>query len=323
MLSQRRKNYLIGGISLISILILIWGFNYLKGKSFITGYNTYHVRYENTNGITESAFVTLHGYKVGYVKKVSLNLQHSSKIKVEISVDKKVKLPVGTVARITSLDIMGTKVIELVVTRETFYHKNGDLLVSDSEEGLKDQISVQLQPLKIKLENLIQEINESLLIIRSVLDPDAQNNLKNVIATLNSTFIHLNRVARNLDNITTEQEDNINTAVENFSSITGTLSKSDTDIKDIISNLATLTKMLSDTSSVGMLSNINQSVSSLGSIVKKIEDGEGTLGKLSSSDSLYYSLQALIKDLDALSVDIKAHPKRYINVSVFGRDKRE
>ena len=316
-LNQRKKNILIGAVVLTSFLILVWGFNYLKGKNFLTNYHEYHVHYENTNGLSESAFVTLHGYRVGYVKKIKLEMQNEAKISVLITVDKKIKLPVGTVARITSMDIMGTKVVELVVTESSIYHKNGDLLNSDSEEGLKDQISVQLQPLKMKIEDLIFGIGEALQTIQIMLDPQTQHNLKNALASLNVTLTNLGSITGTIDNIASGNEIKLNLAVKNFTNFVNN------DLQSISNNLTILTKTLSDSISYETIGNLNNTILTLNNIVTKIENGEGTLGKLSASDTLHNALQVLVKDLDELAIDIKENPKRYINVSVFGGKEKK
>jgi len=249
-------------------------------------------------------------------------MQNHAKIKCEITVDKKINVPLGTVARIASSDIMGTKVVELVISDSPYFHVNGDMLFSDSEESLKDQVSVQLLPLKQKLEDLLQSVDNAMKIVRGVFDNSTQQNIRSSFASFNNTFNNLQRISATIDNTIKEQEKNINLAVQNISRITSTINESNTDIKGILKNMNSASKLIADAPISETIINLDQTVSMLNNFVKKIETGEGTLGKLSVNDSLYNSLKQLVNNMDELSIDIKTNPKRYINVSVFGRDKR-
>jgi phospholipid/cholesterol/gamma-HCH transport system substrate-binding protein len=63
--------------------------------------------------------------------------------------------------------------------------------------------------------------------------------------------------------------------------------------------------------------NLDAVSSSLRTVLGRMEAGEGTLGRLSTDEALYTNLSAAASSLDSLLVDLRAHPNRYINISIF------
>lgn len=305
-ISQRNKFILTGVIVIISLLILIWGFSYLRGRHIFSDDNTYYVIYENTNGLTKSAAVTMHGYKIGEVASITLDLTNKPQIEVALFIKEDVKLPLGTVAKIISSDIMGTKAVELIITDTTAFHKNDDFLKADAEESIKDMVNTQIIPLKNKIEILLQETQSAMQAVNAILDKSAEQNIKRMLVSFNSTLTHLNKLATVLDSATHNQGSNIG-------NIIGNINKISTDFKGI-------SQTLSEAPLDKTLKNIDSTMKKIAVTFAKIDNGEGTVGQLIANDSLYNSLLQMSNSINQLTTDIKANPKKYINVKMFGKN---
>ena len=146
----------LGILMVFSITAFIWGLSYLKGHDLFKNISYYHVKYDRIDGLQESSEVTLNGYKVGQVRKISFADQFSGKLIVTIMVDGDFRIPVNSVAQIVSSDIMGTKSIKLNFdTNSTELYSSNDTIPGAIENDLKEQVSMQVLPLKNKAEQLL------------------------------------------------------------------------------------------------------------------------------------------------------------------------
>jgi phospholipid/cholesterol/gamma-HCH transport system substrate-binding protein len=90
-------------------------------------------------------------------------------------------------------------------------------------------------------------------------------------------------------------------------------------LKPLLTKFNTIADSLQAVKIGETLNSANKAVSSLQRIVSKLEKGQGTAGKLLMNDSLYVGLNKALLDLDKLLIDVRLQPKRYVNVSIFGK----
>ncbi len=320
-LSQKTKFSIIGILITITLFLLVWGINYLKGKNVFSNENIYIVSYKHVNGLSESSPVLLSGYKVGSVYSIKINFEQMGKIDVEIGIDPKINIPIGTVARIFSTDLMGTKAIELEFSESKQFYQPGDTLVPDTEESLQEQVSIQMLPLKHKAEDLLKEMEEALKIIRLVFNEKSREEIQNSFTYINYSTKNINSITGTLDTLLLSQSGNIGFIIENIRSLTDNLKSSNKDIRQIISNLNQTTDSLSKVSFVNIIKNIDKTLASLNILVDRIEKGEGTVGQMLKNDTLYHSLVDATKNLDKLIEDLNENPKKYLNFRVFDFSK--
>jgi len=316
-----------GFIAIATIFILVWGYNFLKGNDIFSKQRVFYTAYTNVGGLTKSNAVTVNGFKVGLVKDVYFEPVNREFLIVEFMLTAdSYEIPKGTKAVLVA-DLLGTTSINLVTGNEEGFYVEGDTLTSDIEEGLMagiTDLSSSLISTKAKADRLFESLDSLVGDIRDVLGPgDRESSVNRAIIDLAVTMENLKQASGKIDRILDEdgQLGRILADVEGF---TATLDENKDEIDNLLNNLSTLSDSLAAAELASTINNANKAFEELALAMEKINNGEGTIGKLFKDDSVYDNLEAATADLDSLFIDIKANPNRYVHVSVFGRkDKKE
>jgi ABC-type transport system involved in resistance to organic solvents, periplasmic component len=299
------KETKIGLIIVAIIAFFIWGFNFLKGRNLFTTHQQYYAVFTNVANLQKSSVVSTNGYKVGTVSDISFIPGNVNKIVVEISVDRQFKLPKNTIVEIFSSDLMGSKAVNLVLGDSRDFVKQYDTLQSRVADDLSNLISKQVMPLKEKAENLIVSIDSVMKIVHHTLTPQTQQSIQHSILALESLIV-------------TEKQ-KVDEIMANLASITGNLKNSNSSITRITKNLSTISDSIAASNLKKAIDQAAAVMAQTNQMLTDVNAGKGSLGKLAKNDSLYNALNRSIVDLDALLVDLKEHPKRYVHFSVFGK----
>ncbi|MBL7970517.1 MAG: MCE family protein, partial [Prolixibacteraceae bacterium] len=155
----------LGLVLLASLTILIWGINYLKGIDLLKRSTNYYVVYDKIEGLLESSTVSINGYQVGQVSEIKFLGDYSGRLLVTLSLQGDFKIAKGSTAKIVSSDIMGTKSVKLDVVHSGEYYEPDDTIPGTTESDLKEQVSMQVLPLKKKAEELIASFDSALTVI--------------------------------------------------------------------------------------------------------------------------------------------------------------
>lgn len=308
----------IGIIAVIALALLFWGFNYLKGKNMLKQTNRYYGIYDNVEGLKETAPVLLKGYKVGQVDAIYFNREYApDKLTVAFSVEKRFKIPSRSVASIFSSDLMGTKAVRLELSEGETYLVDGDTLVSEVEASLQEQVSVQMLPLKNKAEDLMLEIQKALEAMQYVFNESTQKNLRKSFESIKNTIASLESTSSALDTLVQEEKAELAGIFQNVASITTTIRNNNEALSHAIQNISAISDSIAAASLTQTIGNAERVFMETGSIMEKINRGEGSLGLLLHNDSLYRNLESTSKSLDKLVRDINENPKKYLRFSVF------
>jgi phospholipid/cholesterol/gamma-HCH transport system substrate-binding protein len=294
----------IGALVLIVIALFIWGFNFLKGVNILNRTQIYKMEFDNVGELSTSAGVYVSGYKIGSVKDIYFKEGNTGKIIVEIIIKEDLMIPKNSVGQIYSKDLMGTKGIRLIFSDSKEYYKTGDVLISDVEIGLMDQ----LMPLKNKVAVMIEGIDSILKVAEIMLD-------KRTIRDMRSTLSNLESFTGNL------AAENLRLAAifKNVESLTSNLKNNNEKLNNLMMNLSNISDSLAQSQIKSTMIQANQAITQMQEVIQKINSGEGTLGQLVKNDTLYYNLQNASKNMDLLLLDLKDHPKRYVQFSIFGK----
>lgn len=293
-----RKELLIGIIVIAALLLLFVGIDFLKGINVFKAANYYTASYTNVEGLAISAPVTVNGFKVGLVREINYEYDNPGHVKVEISLDKSLKVPHGTQAVIKS-DMLGTATIELKMGADPSFHAVGDELEGVVASGLMDNVSGQLLP---SINNIMPKIDSLLTNINKVVgDPALLNSMKR------------------LDQIST----NLEVASKQLASVMRTLPPITTDVKNITGNLSNstddltaVTAQLRNVPIDSLADNISNITTNLKELTEQLNNPESTIGMLTHDPQLYNNLNATVTSLDSLFIDIKKNPKRYISIKL-------
>lgn len=314
---RKYKYTFIGFVITVSVAAFIWGLYFLKGRDIFNKENSYYAVYDKIDGLTASSPVLVNGFKVGQVTVITFHPDKSGRLVVQIITRKDLELPDSTVARITSIDLMGNKAIQLMTSRFKTYHKDGDTLFADIEPSLTEQVSIQMLPVKKQAENLMHEMQQALEIIKYIFNAQTRDNLTKSFESIKLTVENLAHSSGNLDTLVSMQTTRLNIIFANVESITSNLKSNNAAITTILTNLSAITDSLTRTKFVQTIYNVNKTLDQTAVIFEKINRGEGTLGQLLKNDTMYQNLQNASRNLNRLLIDVKENPKKYVQYSLF------
>jgi phospholipid/cholesterol/gamma-HCH transport system substrate-binding protein len=316
-MNNKYKYILIGLLIVITVGIFIFGLNFLKGKNFFIEEEEYYVVYERIEGLNSSSPVLLNGYNIGQVREIKFNDLIEGDLIVKFIVKRDIRIPKNSTARIFSQDLMGTKAIELIFSDSDQQTEIGDTLNSQTEESLKDQVSIEMLPLKNKAEDLLKEMENAIKIINTVFNEETQSNLHEIFRQLTQTAANLNSSSASVDSMLINEKQQIHRLLVNLEGITRNFNSNSKNITELLYNLKSLTDSLNQTDFKGTMSNVDSTLSNLNQVLASIENQQGTMGKLIYDDSLYNTINRGTDEIGNLAADLRINPKRYLHFSVF------
>ncbi len=307
----------VGIATLVTAGAFIWGYYYLKGKDIFKSDETYYAVYSNVNGLEESSPIIINGMKVGMVRDVRFINDTNRNIIVTFAVPKGSKIPLKSVAEIYSLDLMGSKGIQILLKDTNAFHKPGDTLYSDVERDLKEEVSAQVLPLKIKAEELLKSIDSVMIVIQYILNENARDNLAKTFTSIKQTIENLEHASISLDTLMQNEKGKLSRIFSNIEAISMNLRNNNEQITNVINNFSAISDTLAKSDLKNTIFEANKALVDANFILEKIKKGEGSLGMLLNNDSLYNNLERASLNLDKLMRDIRENPKRYLHFSIF------
>ena len=291
-----------------AILLFIWGYSFLKGRDLLTSYRTFYVQYENVEGLTGSAPVTINGLVVGAVTGIKF-LNETGKLQVELQVKSDFPISKSSVVSIYEPGLIGGKQIMITPNlKDTSIAESGDTLLGSIKPGLTSLVGERLTPLQEKVEKMVVSADVLLRNINTILDAKTKANLKSSIANLDGTLAEFKVASKNVNEMLVENKGKINSTMTNVDRASANFSKVSDSLAKI--NIGKTVKKLEQT-----LANVDK-------IMNDVESGKGTVGKLMKDETLYNNFTKSSKELELLLQDFRLNPTRYVNVSLFGKKNK-
>jgi len=288
-----------------AILLFIWGYSFLKGRDLFTDYKTYYVEYDNVEGLAKSASVTLNGLIIGKINDISI-IEKTGKLLVELQIKTDFPISKSSVASIYEPGFIAGKQIAIYPNyNDTSIAIDGQKLQGDIKLGLTASVSEKLIPLQDKVDKILVNADKLILGINNVLDKKGQENLKISLSELSKTLEQFHKASSSLNVILDENKGKVNSVVTNFNKISSNFSK----ISDSL-NKADLGKTAK---------NLQKTMANVDKIISELQAGKGSMGKLLNDDSFYKNVAKTTSELELLLQDVRLHPTRYVNVSLFGK----
>ena len=290
------KEIKIALVSILGIIVLFFGLNFLKGITLFSTANGYKITFKDVSGLTPSSPIYADGYKVGVVRAIHYDYEKQGDILVETDINPDMRIPKGSSAEIVS-DLLGNVKINLLLANNPRERVSpGEIIVGNINDGamgkMKDMIPM-VEKMLPKLDSIMGHLN-------TLLANPAQsiNNMETTTGHLSNSTNELNTLLSNLNKELPMTMAKLNGALDNTSQLTANLAQADIN--------ATMNKIN------GTMSNVQQ-------LTDKINNSKGTLGLLVNDASLYKSLESTVKHADSLVINLREHPKRYVHFSVFGK----
>jgi len=303
----------VGILTIVALAMLILGFNFLKGKDVFNNSKKIYAIFPKLGSLTKSNEVKINGLTIGTVYDLQEVDKNVSGIKVTISLTRDVNIPVNSVAYI-SANVVGIGSASIIIEKgdATTYLKDGDVLNTRIDEGLFGGLTSEVSPTLTKIRNSLDTVNKVLSNVNTIFDAGAKRNLQTTIANLALASNSLNKL---LD----LQTSALGAALNNVNSITGNIKNNNDSLTAVISNTKKFTEQLARLEMKKTMDTLQAAVSQLKSTMTKISSNEGTLGALINDRQLYNRLNDAVLSAEILIDDLRTHPKRYVNISVFGK----
>jgi phospholipid/cholesterol/gamma-HCH transport system substrate-binding protein len=281
------KEIKVGLLVIFSSFILYIGFNFLKGNEVFSSNNIYYTIYSNSAGLNLSNPILINGFSVGSVKDIKILKDRNYSILVVFEVKKDIIINKKTIAKLITSDLLGSRAIELIISKKGASLNNHDTILGDIEQSLKDVFISSTAP-------VIDDINITVRLINNFI-----NKISN--SKINLIFYNIREITSNLKSIIFINKNNINVTVSNIAKISNILANKENGISFFLSEL-------------------NKSVNKLNLIFDK--KNKGTLIQLIYDESIYYNFNKVLIDLDKILVDFKKNPNRYVSFSIFGKNDK-
>ncbi len=283
----------IGIVVIVAIGMLYFGLNYLKGVNIFKPDTYFYAKYDRVDGVAKTTPVFVNGFQVGHVSEIIFDYTKEAPITLEITVDKKLVIPVGTVAEVYDSGLMGDKAIQLKLGKSSDLHTTGDTLLSSTQNGMIAGIVEQILP---PIMELVPSIDSTINALKNVIEsPEIKTLIKNADATM-----------ANLKNSTGKLDGVIDT------------------VQYICNDLSGVTNSLNKVNWDSTLVSLEGTLANLKSTTDKFNSTDNSIGALLNDKSLYIGLDSTVNSANALLMDLKANPKRYVHFSVFGsKEKKE
>lgn len=292
---------------IISIILFIWGYNFLKGKNLFDNSTKLFVVYENVAGLAPSAPVTLNGLTIGKVNSISIN--PDGKLLVELHITTDFPISKTSIAEIYDSGLVGGRQIAIKPNLlDKNYTVSGDYLQASSKLGLTDALAQQLEPLQAKIQQLLENADVLFTNINDILDTQTRQNLKSSIASLNTTLSEFSVASKHINEILAENKSKLNSTLKNVDKVSG--------------NFATISDSLAKANLGQTVKNLEKTLANVDKIMAELEQGKGTMGKLMKDETMYTNFSKTSKELELLLQDLRLNPTRYVNVSLFGKKNK-
>lgn len=300
-----KKEIKTGLFAVIVIIVTLFMIEFLRGKDIFSRNDTFYIIYPEVEGIGVSTGVTVGGYPAGTVSDMTYN-PVSKDYMLTVSISKEFRIPADSRMEIYSADILGTRKIRVLMGQSDTFAVSGDTLSGTSEADMISSLAGSIQPTMLRIDTLIRNLNTTVTAVNMVLDEENRTGIKETIESINNSAKALSMITAGISGKSPEIEN----ILQNLSSMTDRLDSASSSIEAAAVNAEIITASLKDAP-------IQKTADSIYSLVSRIQNPDGSIGKLLVSDSLYNSLTRLSNSLDSLVSDISRDPKKYIKISIF------
>lgn len=304
-MGEQKKTFLnnevkIGIAVVFAIAVLYFGINFLKGINIFTPNTTLYVQYNSVDGIVKTSHVLINGYQVGHVSDIVFDYTKEAPITLELTVDRKLVVPKGTIAEVYETGMLGDKAIRLRLGKSNELCHKGDTIEGIITGGVLAQAMESLLP---PIQNMIPNIDSTVRALRAVVESE---HVENILANADDAVKSLKDASGKLDAM-------MSTDIKPFMA----------DAKNVAAKLDKVATDVSEADLKKTLSELEAAIDNVKLATAKLSSTDNTLGLLLNDRKLYNDVDSILINGNALVVDLKQNPKRYVHFSVFGSKEKK
>ena len=306
---NRNKRIKVALLCISAVLIFVIGANFLKGINIFHKKTYYYCVMDNATNIQQNTAVTLAGYKIGQVQSTKLIGTCPPRICATIMLSEKIDIPNDSRLESMSPGLLSSQVLSLEMgVSRTFYH-NGDTLPFSVKAGMLDGID----EMKGQISNVLASVDTIGMELKDILHKEGGGeDLKGILANVEDATAHLN-------NILGQNETKVSRLVTSLERFGKTLDEASPQLTNILDNFDKISDTVAIADIAAVITNANKTIKEVETLVAKVNSGEGTVGNLVSDDAIAKKVDDTVNSLNELLKDLKAHPKRYVHFSLFGK----
>ncbi|MCM1300949.1 MAG: MlaD family protein [Alistipes senegalensis] len=298
------------GLFAVAMIGAAWaGIRFLSGFDIFSRNAVYYAAYDQVSGVQHASPIMMKGVKIGTVTGIAFDPSMSDKVVLQLTVQRRYRLPEDSEAKIFSNGLMGNKAIEIIYGASQAYLRSGDTLRAGRDRDLMDMAGSELDFFKQQFSKIATDLTATLENLNGLLERNAAN--------IDGTLGNLNALSGDMASVLDAEKGHLRQAIADLSRFAGTLGENSGQIDSLIGNLNRFSAQLTDEQIVARL---GSAVDELTTLLASIEHGDGTMARIVNDPALYESVNGAVENLSALLADMKQYPGRYVHLSVFGRN---
>jgi phospholipid/cholesterol/gamma-HCH transport system substrate-binding protein len=325
-----RNEVSVGALTLFSIVLLILGYNFLKGNDIFSKTNKYVINFENTAGLYPANAIIISGLEVGRISKITLANDGKHKVLVEISLPQNILIPEDSRFKIESLDLLGKKGISVTLGTSSKLMQEGIIYQGEAPLDLLGSLTDQILPIKEKAETLMVTLDTMLKDVHRAIGYGENSALKQTVNEVSATLSSANKLISDISGILVKEKAqiegiirNADGVMQNANVLTKKLADNSEKIDQILADLETFTGKVSKIELEETLASAKSALDEVNTLLAGMNNGEGTLGKIVKDENLYGRVDSTISTLNFLLQDLQKNPKRYVSFSLIERKNKE
>lgn len=305
-----KKEFKVGILVIAALAILYFGIGFLKGSDIFNPARSYFVAYENVDGLTASNPVMLDGFQVGLVRRIKIFQGRKKPVVVELEINKDIIIGDSAKALLSNNGLLGGKMI-ILDPGSRLKVLEGDTLIASVAPGFTSMLEDKAQPMVDKVTALVNSVDGLI------------HSFEPTVGKMNESLEAITKLSNTSNAVMTDSKQDIAHITQNLDKLSKSLLDAEKQLESIMTKVGKLGDSLNKADLAGTIHSLHRTTEQLNKTMVALNQGQGTMGKLLKSDSLYRNLNASSASLNALLIDFKANPKRYVHFSVFGsKDKK-
>jgi phospholipid/cholesterol/gamma-HCH transport system substrate-binding protein len=305
-----KKEFKVGILVITALVILYFGIGFLKGSDIFNPARSYYVAYENVDGLTASNPIMLDGFQVGLVKRIKIFQGRKKPVVVELEINKDIVVGDSAKALLSNNGLLGGKMI-ILDPGSRLKALEGDTLIASVAPGFTSMLEDKAQPMVDKVTALVNSVDGLI------------HSFEPTVGKMNESLEAITKLSNTSNAVMADSKQDIAHITQNLDKLSKSLLDAEKQLELIMTKVGKLGDSLNKADLAGTIHSLHRTTDQLNKTMVALNQGQGTMGKLLKSDSLYRNLNASSASLNALLIDFKANPKRYVHFSVFGsKDKK-